>query len=73
VGIEVFEGSTGDPTTRAAQVDKRKQRFDLTHVVLVSNLDPLIKSQVADEAIQGLSCKISQNEGIQPQWLAGRL
>jgi hypothetical protein len=36
-------------------------------------LDPLIKSQVVDEAIQGLSCKRSQNGGIQSQWLAGRL
>jgi hypothetical protein len=30
-------------------------------------LDPLIKSQVADEAMQGLSCKRSQNRGIQSQ------
>jgi hypothetical protein len=37
VAIEVFEGSTGDPTTLAAQIDKLKQRFDLRHVVLVGD------------------------------------
>src|SRR5437016_6288643 len=31
VAIEVFEGDTGDPATLAAQIDKLKQRFDLSH------------------------------------------
>jgi transposase len=35
VAIEVFEGSTGDPSTLAVQIDKLKQRFELSHVVLV--------------------------------------
>ena len=35
VAIEVFEGSTGDPTTVASQVAKVKDRFGLTRVVLV--------------------------------------
>jgi hypothetical protein len=33
VAIEVFERSTGDPTTLATQIDKLKQRFALSHVV----------------------------------------
>src|SRR5216683_6637086 len=37
VAIEVFEGSTGDPMTLAAQIEKVKQRFNLTHVVLVGD------------------------------------
>jgi Transposase DDE domain len=37
VAIEVFAGDTGDPTTLAAQIDKIKTRFGLTHVVLVGD------------------------------------
>jgi len=37
VAIEVFAGNTGDPTTLAAQIDKIKARFGLTHVVLVGD------------------------------------
>src|SRR3978361_869502 len=37
VAIEVFDGNTGDPTTLAPQIDKLKQRFGLSHVVLVGD------------------------------------
>src|ERR1700760_2411788 len=37
VAIEVFDGNTGDPSTLAPQIDKLKQRFGLTHVVLVGD------------------------------------
>jgi len=37
VAIEVFDGNTGDPTTLATQIDKLKQRFGLSHVVLVGD------------------------------------
>jgi hypothetical protein len=37
VAIEVFNGNTGDPTTLAPQIDKLKQRFGLSHVVLVGD------------------------------------
>jgi hypothetical protein len=37
VAIEVFDGNTGDPTTLAIQIDKLKQRFGLSHVVLVGD------------------------------------
>jgi hypothetical protein len=37
VAIEVFDGNTGDPTTLGPQIDKLKQRFGLSHVVLVGD------------------------------------
>src|SRR5207247_11178953 len=37
VAIEVFAGSTADPTTLTSQVIKLKQRFGLDHVVLVGD------------------------------------
>jgi hypothetical protein len=37
VAIEVFDGNTGDPTTLAPQIDKLKQRFGLSHVVLAGD------------------------------------
>src|SRR6202045_293976 len=38
VAIEVFAGSTADPTTLTSQVTKLKERFALDHVVLVGAL-----------------------------------
>jgi len=46
VAIEVFEGSTGDPTTLAAQIDKLKRRFDLTHVVLVGDRGMITQARI---------------------------
>jgi hypothetical protein len=40
VAIEVFAGSTADPTTLTSQVTKLKERFGLDHVVLVVGLQP---------------------------------
>ena len=37
VAIEVFAGSTADPTTLTSQVTKLKERFGLDHVVLVGD------------------------------------
>jgi Transposase DDE domain len=37
VAVEVFEGNTGDPTTLAIQVEKLRQRFSLSRVVLVGD------------------------------------
>jgi hypothetical protein len=37
VAIEVFDGNTGDPATLAPQIEKLKQRFGLSHVVLVGD------------------------------------
>ena len=40
MAIEVFAGSTADPTTLTGQVIKLKERFALDHVVLVVGLQP---------------------------------
>ncbi|MBV8614942.1 MAG: IS1634 family transposase [Acetobacteraceae bacterium] len=37
VAVEVFEGNAADPTTVASQVEKLKQRFRLSRVVLVGD------------------------------------
>jgi transposase len=49
VAIEVFEGSTGDPATLAAQVDKLKRRFDLTHVVLVGDRGMITQTRINED------------------------
>ena len=49
VAIEVFEGSTGDPTTLAAQIDKLKRRFDLTHVVLVGDRGMITQARIEED------------------------
>jgi hypothetical protein len=47
--IEVFEGSTGDPTTLAAQIDKLKQRFELSHVVLVGDRGMITQARIEED------------------------
>jgi len=55
VAIEVFEGNTGDPTTLAPQIDKLKQRFGLSHVVLVGDRGMITEARInADIKIAGL-------------------
>ncbi len=49
VAIEVFEGSTGDPMTLAAQIEKVKQRFDLTHVVLVGDRGMITQARIDED------------------------
>jgi transposase len=49
VAIEVFEGSTGDPTTLAAQIDKLKQRFALSHVVLVGDRGMITQARIEED------------------------
>jgi transposase len=49
VAIEVFEGSTGDPATLAAQVDKLKRRFDLAHVVLVGDRGMITQARIEQD------------------------
>jgi transposase len=51
----VFEGNTGDPTTLAPQIDKLKQRFGLSHVVLVGDRGMITEARInADIKIAGL-------------------
>ncbi len=40
VAVEVFEGNTADPMTLSVQIDKLKERFGLSRVVLVVGLQP---------------------------------
>jgi transposase len=73
VAIEVFDGNTGDPTTLAPQIDKLKQRFGLSHVVLVGDrgmitearLTADIKSADLDwiSALRGSAIKDLLNSG----------
>jgi transposase len=49
VAIEVFEGSTGDPMTLAAQIEKVKQRFNLTHVVLVGDRGMITQARIEED------------------------
>ncbi len=49
VAIEVFEGSTGDPMTLATQIEKVKQRFNLTHVVLVGDRGMITQARIEED------------------------
>jgi transposase len=55
VAIEVFDGNTGDPTTLAPQIEKLKQRFGLTYVVLVGDRGMITEARItADIQSAGL-------------------
>src|SRR5437763_1627490 len=46
IAVEVFEGNTGDPTTLKPQVDKLKERFALSRVVLVGDRGMITSKQI---------------------------
>ena len=48
IAIEVFEGSTADPTTLTSQVTKLKERFGLDHVVLVGDRGMITQARVTE-------------------------
>src|SRR5438128_2322897 len=50
VAVEVFEGNTADPMTLSAQIDKLKERFGLSRVVLVGDRGMITHARIADEA-----------------------
>jgi Transposase DDE domain len=55
VAIEVFAGSTGDPKTVKSQVDKVKDRFGITRVVLVGDRGMLTAARLREDvAPEGL-------------------
>ena len=55
VAIEVFDGNTADPTTLGPQIDKLKQRFGLSHVVLVGDRGLITEARInADIKSAGL-------------------
>ena len=49
VAIEVFEGSTGDPSTLGNQVTKLKERFGLDHVVLVGDRGMITEARISED------------------------
>ncbi len=49
VAIEVFEGNTGDPNTVAAQVTKLKERFGLSHDVLVGDRGMITQARITED------------------------
>ena len=49
VAIEVFAGNTGDPKTVASQVDKLKDRFGITKVVLVGDRGMLTAARLRED------------------------
>ena len=56
IAVEVFEGSTGDPKTVAAQVDKIRNRFGLQRVVLVGDRGMLTGARIREDlkSVDGL-------------------
>jgi len=46
IAVEVYPGNTGDPKTVAEQVDKLKERFGLSQVVLVGDRGMLTSAQI---------------------------
>src|SRR3984893_13835364 len=49
VAIEVFAGSTADPTTLTGQVTKLKERFALDHVVLVGDRGMITQARITED------------------------
>jgi transposase len=49
VAIEVFDGNTGDPTTLATQIEKLKQRFGLSHVVLAGDRGMITEARISED------------------------
>jgi hypothetical protein len=49
VAVEVFEGNTADPMTLSAQIDKLKERFGLSRVVLVGDRGMITNARIRDE------------------------
>ena len=56
VAVEVFEGSTADPTTVASQVAKLRERFGLQQVVLVGDRGMLTAARIREDLadVEGL-------------------
>src|SRR3954447_17540878 len=74
VAIEVCEGNTADPMTLGPQIDKLKQRFGLTHVVLVGDRGMITEARITADvksagldwitALRGPAIKDLLNSGV---------
>src|SRR5262245_8730398 len=49
VAVEVFEGSTGDPSTLAAQVAKLREKFGLSRLVLVGGRGMITGARIEED------------------------
>ena len=49
VAVEVFEGNTADPNTVSRQVEKLRQRFELSRVVLVADRGMLTTARIRQD------------------------
>lgn len=49
VAVEIFEGNTGDPKTVAKQVQKLRERFGLSHVVLVGDRGMITSARIRQD------------------------
>ena len=49
MAVEVFEGNTADPNTVSTQIDKLRNRFGLSKVVLVGDRGMLTEARIRDE------------------------
>ncbi len=49
VAIEVFEGNIADPTTLSTQIAKVKERFALSHIVLVGDRGMITQARIEQE------------------------
>ena len=46
--VQTYVGDTGDPSTAADQVEKLRERFDLTRVVLVGDRGMLTQARIEE-------------------------
>ena len=60
VAVEIFAGNTGDPKTVAAQVNKLRERFRLSEVVLVGDRGMLTSARIRED--------LPPSQGI--QWIS---
>ena len=49
VAIEVFDGNTADPATLASQISKLKQRFGVSHMVLVGDRGMITQARISED------------------------
>ena len=49
VAVEVFDGNTADPATLSAQVEKLKDRFGISRVVLVGDRGMITSARIGDD------------------------
>ena len=51
VAVEVFEGNTADPNTLAAQIEKLKTGFGLSHIVLVGDRGMITQARIREDVV----------------------